>query len=265
MLDSWSNHAIGETAHLAGWYPTATFSATVDQNERDMARLMAGPSQRGRMFRMGLEEVERAYWPGVDGTPVDSGFSFGPAESTIGFSALSAAAEQIIQGLGNLFDRLGPADPIAQTRALGHSLSPHFVTRELIRGARSTDELIHVTRARVDRRLADRLETLTAIPVDSEEGEEPIKLDSAKWLLAFVIDLANRGRGRGVNPLVTATPDGNLQADWRRDHRRAVSIRFFMDGSVQVLLRDPRYRAVVSTTVSSLLTERLPVVFPDWL
>ena len=74
--------------------------------------------------------------------------------------------------------------------------------------------------------VADRLIELDQQPLD--EDEAPLRAEAAMKFVEYCVDHQQRGR-----PLMTVTPDGELDATWKGPEDR-VTMRFFSDGSVWV-------------------------------
>jgi len=131
--------------------------------------------------------------------------------------------------------------------------------RRLLWKARSLDMLLKVARLCLLSKISDRLDELRNLPYDANEGEKPIDPDSVRWFLDYCMR-----RGVKQRPIITATPDGMVQGDWRRGAKERVSIRFFPDGLAWVALRTPQAHGSIEVQASLLLTHQSPVRIPDW-
>lgn len=86
--------------------------------------------------------------------------------------------------------------------------------------AQSFSELLAIIRQYLSNNIADRLYELRIEPIDIEEGEKTLSLNSAKCLTYYCWM-----RGITESPIITATFDGLLQIDFF-DKDNLISIRF---------------------------------------
>lgn len=132
--------------------------------------------------------------------------------------------------------------------------------REEIERARDIEEAVRAARRSISAEIADELADLAREPFDAEQGDQLLNLDSVKYFLDFCVR-----KGDMKAPVLSATPDGIVEGDWRRDPSHRVSIEFFPDGKVWVYARDGDARASAEMPAADLLTDRSVIRLPEWL
>lgn len=120
-------------------------------------------------------------------------------------------------------------------------------------------EMIEVARRYLPGEIVARLQELWFEPYDPEQGDRPLGCGSVRWFLDYCLR-----RGVAERPLMTVTPDGLMQADWRPDKSCSLTIRFFEDGTVWLAIRSPDDRGSWEMRATKLLTEKARVRIPEW-
>lgn len=131
--------------------------------------------------------------------------------------------------------------------------------RLLLWRVRNLDALIELARRSISAEVADRLIELRNQSYDPSAGEEPLNFESVQWFLDYCSRRQVVGR-----PLMTVTPDGTIQGDWRRGSDRWLTIRFFPDGMAWVFIQDGANRGSCRVSASELLTDECMMQIPDW-
>lgn len=126
-----------------------------------------------------------------------------------------------------------------------------------IEKAGSMATLISIARSWISEEIAHDLAELDDMPL--EEGELPLSLDSVKHFLRY-------GFSKGLRePILTATQDGFIQADWENDDEGGiVSIRFLANSKAWVLSRTNEMKGSVEIPLTALLANVTPINFPSW-
>lgn len=131
--------------------------------------------------------------------------------------------------------------------------------RLLLWRVRNLDAAVELARRSISAEVADRLTELRNLPYNRSAGEEPLNFESVQWFLDYCSRRQVVGR-----PLMTVTPDGTIQGDWRRGSDRWLTIRFFPDGMAWVFIQDGTNRGSCRVSASKLLTDECMIQFPDW-
>jgi hypothetical protein len=119
--------------------------------------------------------------------------------------------------------------------------------------------LINFARVFLSPDIASRLEELRDAPFDAGLEEKRVNDESVRSFLSYCMK-----RNHARRPLITATPDGVIQGDWRGDQNERVSIRFFPGDLAWVTLRTTVAHGTVKVRASLLSTDKSPVRLPDW-
>jgi len=126
-----------------------------------------------------------------------------------------------------------------------------------IQNAQSLTTLIAIARAWISGEIAESLSGIHDYPL--EEDELPLDLTSVKNFLLYSFS-------KGLNrPILTATHDGLLQADWDSEEGNGtVAIRFLASDKAWVTSRTEEMRGTVEIKLSSLLKSVTPLNLPSW-
>ena len=136
---------------------------------------------------------------------------------------------------------------------------PDVDARLLLWRVRTLDAAIQVARSNISAEVADRLVELRNQPRDVSAGEEPLTLNTVQWFLDYYLR-----REKEERPLIGMTPDGLVEVHWQQDRDRQLTIRFFVDGTVWIAIRDGSSRGSWEMLARDLLTDRSLVRIPDW-
>ena len=126
-----------------------------------------------------------------------------------------------------------------------------------IQNSKNLETLIAIAREWIADEIADSLSEIHNYPLD--EGELPLSLTSAKNFLLYSFR-------KGLNkPVLTATHDGLLQADWDNEEGPGlVAIRFLNEDKVWVTTQTEDMKGTVEVKLSSLLSDTAPLNLPPW-
>lgn len=126
-----------------------------------------------------------------------------------------------------------------------------------IQNSENLETLIAIAREWISEEIADSLSEIHNYPLD--EDELPLSLGSTKDFLLFCF-------AKGLNkPILTATHDGLLQADWDNDEGTGtIAIRFLGNDKVWVTIQTEDMRGTVEVKLSSLLSDDTPLNLPPW-
>jgi len=142
----------------------------------------------------------------------------------------------------------------AATESTGQYLVDPF---KEIQNGQNLETLIAIAREWISEKIADSLAEIHDYPL--EENELPLDLTSAKNFLLYSFK-------KGLNrPILTATHDGLLQADWDDEvGSGTVAIRFHASDKAWVTTRTEEMRGTVEIKLSSLLKNVSPLNLPSW-
>ncbi|MEA2084117.1 MAG: hypothetical protein U9O82_07755 [Thermodesulfobacteriota bacterium] len=126
-----------------------------------------------------------------------------------------------------------------------------------IQKSNSLETLIAIAREWIAEEIADSLSEIHNYPLN--EGELPLSLTSAKNFLLYSFR-------KGLNkPVLTATHDGLLQADWDNEEGQGlVAIRFLGEDKVWITTQTDDMKGTVEVKLSSLLSDTAPLNLPPW-
>ncbi len=126
-----------------------------------------------------------------------------------------------------------------------------------IRNSRNFETLLVIAREWISAEIANSLAELYEYPL--EENELPLDLTLAKNFLLYSFS-------KGLNkPVLSATHEGLLQADWDNEEGTAtVAIRFLASDKVWVTTRTEEMRGTVEIALSALLADVPPLNLPAW-
>ena len=126
-----------------------------------------------------------------------------------------------------------------------------------IRNAKSITTLIAIAREWISDEIANSLTEISDYPL--EKDELPLDSTSAKNFLLYSF-------AKGLNkPILTATHDGLLQADWDNEEGNGtVAIRFLASDKAWVTSRTDEMKGTVEIKLSSLLASITPLNLPSW-
>ncbi len=126
-----------------------------------------------------------------------------------------------------------------------------------IQKSQSLTTLIAIAREWISVEIADSLSEIHDYPL--EEDELPLDLTSVKNFLLYSFS-------KGLNkPILSATHEGLLQADWDNNEAAGtVAIRFLANDKAWVTTRTEEMRGTVEIKVVSLLADVPPLNLPSW-
>lgn len=101
-----------------------------------------------------------------------------------------------------------------------------------INRAQTYDEIIALTKFYFHPEIATRLKELVKEPYNEDE-EDPISLNSIVYFLRYCWRIGVRSSER---PLITATPDGEIQGNWTKENGRYF-ILFCFDGETEIFIK----------------------------
>lgn len=169
---------------------------------------------------------------------------------------LSDTSEHIFPALISSSENASDIEPPPSVLVTGRD---DVDARRLLWHLKDLDALIELARKSISAEIADRLTELRSQPYDPSAGEQQLNFESAQWFLDYC------SRRRVVDrPLMTVTPDGTIQGDWRRGSDRRLTIRFFPDGMAWVFIQDGANRGSCRVSASKLLTNECMIQIPDW-
>ncbi len=129
-----------------------------------------------------------------------------------------------------------------------------------VKEAKNLDELIKVARELASPEIADRLVELRDEPIDPEEGEQPLSMESVRRFLDYCIR-----RGVIKRPRMAVTPNGDVEGTWVQGKEGRVVIRFFPDGLVWVAINEPKIRGSFEAKASDLRSKKFRIRLPNWV
>ena len=146
------------------------------------------------------------------------------------------------------------------------SPSPEPRTGQILADARrelwrctTWEELIRAIQVHLPTEIAQRLAELHDQPYDLRQGEAALNFDSVLWFADYCLRREVQKR-----PLMSVTPDGVIQGDWRKNAKHRVTIRFFPNGVAWIALRTPFVGGSLEVPTQLLLNKDCPVTIPQW-
>jgi len=190
--------------------------------------------------------------------PVDFGNKFPSSDVTSEPTETSRTkGETVVFSICSEFLRKQFADILVGSTSPAASVGQYLVDpSKEIQNSKSLETLIAIARW-ISEEIADSLSEIHSYPLD--EDELPLNLTSAKNFLRYSF-------AKGLNkPILTATRDGLLQADWDNEEGpEMVAIRFLAENKVWVTTQTEEMRGTVEVELSSLLADRPPLNLPSW-
>ncbi len=188
--------------------------------------------------------------------------------TSAGSFKLFESGSRFFAGMGNDVNKFSCASKVlcellqiqGGVESIKESLKSLKATEDIIRNSIRFEELIAIAGQALSTEIAVRLSELHSQPYDPEEEEEPLNRESIRYFLLYCLKRGIEGR-----PILSATPSGLIQADWRPDKVNRFSIRFFPDGKAWVAVRTPSVRKSQEVLVRDLLSEHSPFQIPEWV
>lgn len=131
---------------------------------------------------------------------------------------------------------------------------------EIGKAAKLTDELhavVYYARVHGLQEVADRLVELGQQPLSDDDAA--LQSESAKCFVEYCV-----ARHKQTRPLMTVTPEGELDATWKNPKGEKIMMRFFPNGSVWVAFKLVREKGSFETAARDLIDSNLHFKIPHW-
>lgn len=145
-----------------------------------------------------------------------------------------------------------------QAESMRDSLKDWSDIEGLLSRSSELEELLAIARQAISTEIAERLTVMRDQPFNPEEGEEPLNIESTRSFLLFCLR-----RGIEHRPIITATPHGLVQADWRGGKSNRVTVRFFPESKVWFSIRTPSLRKTSELPLKEFWESQSLPPFPE--
>lgn len=125
-----------------------------------------------------------------------------------------------------------------------------------INSSDSINTLIAISRKWISEKIASYISEIHNQPL--EKNELPLNVKSMQNLLKYCFS-------KGVSdPIISATYDGLLQADWESQQGETFTVRFLPDNKALVSSRTNQLKGTVEVDLDSLKSSTPPITIPFW-